>query len=324
MKHPLLPAALFVLLAAAPRRVSALDLSFEISSGLKSGMTKEYVYEGEKCVSRLDWTDDGVSVLLFTGQAEFPNRRETASPKSFVRTSLAAAVPMKSGPMEDYAFLLPGSDAPSLYSKHNAYVDKDFTGVFETGGIFRFRNWEVVPAIGLSYTNRKWTAQDGYLQYPVSGPWTGDETKQWVAGPVVSYEQLLLHLFISLSAGYTVKNRIAFTLTGSISPFVAGETIDTHFLRSTRLYDTLDGDEFFSKGFAWNAGLSIRYYPPRQQQLAFFIRGDYGAIHNLTGSAASGTIGINDGTLVIKQGYGAKVESSAMEVFLGMILSIPW
>jgi hypothetical protein len=105
---------------------------------------------------------------------------------------------------------------------------------------------------------------------------------------------------------------------------VAGETIDTHFLRSTRFYGALDGDEFFSRGFAWNAGLSIRYYPPRQKQFAFFIRGAYGSIHNLTGSAVSGTTGINDGTLVIKQGYGAKVESSGMEVFLGMILSIPW
>jgi outer membrane protease len=320
VKRPLLPTALFVLLAAAPFRLSAIDYSFAIEGGIKGGMTKEYVYEGEKNISRLDWMDNSVPVLSFSGKAEFPNMRETASPKPFMQATLAVAVPVKSGAMEDYDFLLPDNDAPSLYSKHDTYLDKDFTGVFEMGGIFRFWNWEVVPSVGMSYANRKWTAQDGYLQYPVSGPWTGDEPKQKVSGAVISYEQVFLHPFFSLSAGYTVKNRIAFTLTGSISPFLAGETIDTHFLRSTRFYDTLDGGDFFSDGFAWNAGLSILYYPASRKQPAFFIRGAYAAIHNLAGSTASGKIGIDDGTLVIDKGYGAKVESYVAGIFVGMVL----
>jgi hypothetical protein len=47
----------------------------------------------------------------------------------------------------------------------------------------------------------------------------------------------------------------------SSNTFPAGETIDAHFLRSTRFYDTLDGGGFFSDGFAWNAGLSVLYHP---------------------------------------------------------------
>jgi outer membrane protease len=320
MKHPFLSVALFVFVAGV---LSAVDYSFAIEAGLKGGMTKESVYEGEKCVSRLDWEDDSVSVLAFTGLAEFPNMRETALPKPFVRATLATAVPVISGAMEDYDFLIPGSVVLSLYSQHDAYLDKDFTGVFEMGGIFRFFGWEVVPAVGMSYTNRKWTAQDGYLQCPVSGPWTGDESKQRVSGPVISYEQALWHPFVSLSAGYTVKNRIAFTLAGSVSPFLAGETIDTHFLRSTRFYDILESGSFFSNGFAWNAALSVLYYPAGRKQLGFFLSGGYSAIHDLAGSTASGKTGIDDGTLVTDQGYGSKVESWSVDVSVGMGLHIP-
>jgi outer membrane protease len=322
VKHRFLSVALFVFAAADPLRLSAVDYSFDIGGGLKGGMTKEYVYEGEKCISRLDWADDSVPVLTFAGQAEFPNMRETLSPKLFMRAALTTAVPVKSGAMEDYDFLIPGSTAPSLYSKHDAYLDKDITFDFWMGAIFRFWNWKLVPSVGMSYTNRKWTAQDGYLQYPASGPWTGDEPKQGVSGPVISYEQALMYPFVSLSAGYTVKNRIAFTLTGSISPFLIGETVDSHFLRSVRFYDTFKGGDFFSDGFAWTAGLSIQYYPVSQKQLAFFIRGGYKGISNLTGSTASGKTSLDDGTLVTDEGYSSKIAYYAVNVSVGMVLYI--
>lgn len=177
----------------------AVDVTFDLSSGIKNSMTQEYVYDGEKCMSRLDWNNDIIPVLSISRQIEFLN--------IMVRTSIDSAIPVKSGTMEDYGFLMADSADPSHYSKHDAYLDKDFIGTFEAGYILSFRNWKLLPTVGFSYLNRKWTAQEGYLQYPVYGPWTGTEPKQTVAGTVISYEQAIWFPFISIEARYILKNR---------------------------------------------------------------------------------------------------------------------
>jgi outer membrane protease len=177
----------------------AVDVTFDLSSGIKNSMTQEYVYDGEKCMSRLDWNNDIIPVLSISRQIEFLN--------IMVRTSIDSAIPVKSGTMEDYGFLMADSADPSHYSKHDAYLDKDFIGTFEAGYILSFRNWKLLPTVWFSYLNRKWTAQEGYLQYPVYGPWTGTEPKQTVAGTVISYEQAIWFPFISIEARYILKNR---------------------------------------------------------------------------------------------------------------------
>ncbi|MDR0706348.1 MAG: hypothetical protein LBF60_00535 [Treponema sp.] len=43
-------------------------------------------------------------------------------------------------------------------------------------------NWRIAPSAGFACRNRKWTAQDGFLQYPASGLWTGEDPKQELYG----------------------------------------------------------------------------------------------------------------------------------------------
>jgi outer membrane protease len=47
----------------------AIDFAFETTGGIVAGATREYVYEGDKCVSRLDWRDAAVPAMFFSGQA---------------------------------------------------------------------------------------------------------------------------------------------------------------------------------------------------------------------------------------------------------------
>ncbi|MDR2052200.1 MAG: omptin family outer membrane protease [Treponema sp.] len=157
----------------------AVDFSFEAAGGVLSGATHEYVYEGDKCISRLDWKDSAIPIVSFSGQAALLG--------AFFRMKMSSAVPVQNGIMEDYDFLVAGSDEPSLYSKHDAYLDKYFDSSVVLGYDLRLSNWRIVPSAGFSYRNRKWTAADGFLQYPVSGLWTGEEPKQEVYGPVISY-----------------------------------------------------------------------------------------------------------------------------------------
>jgi outer membrane protease len=67
----------------------AIDFTFETSVAIKNAITSEYVYEGERCVSRLDWIDNGIPIFSFTGQSEVFN--------VVIRTKIDMAIPAKSG-----------------------------------------------------------------------------------------------------------------------------------------------------------------------------------------------------------------------------------
>jgi outer membrane protease len=144
-----------------------LDTTFAFDIGVLTGTTREYVYEGDKCISRLDWKDNAIPVLSFSVQAALFG--------AFLRLGINSAVPVQSGTMEDFYFLVAGSDEPSLYSKHSAYLDKYFDGSLTLGYDLHISAWRLTPSASFTYHNRKWTAQDGFLQYPESGLWTGGE-----------------------------------------------------------------------------------------------------------------------------------------------------
>jgi outer membrane protease len=287
--------------------ISAFEATFETSIAIKNALAQEYAYKDEKLISRLDWQNQSIPVFSCTAQAELFN--------FIVRTKIDTAIPSKNGVMEDYDFLIENTADPSQYSNHDAYIDKDFTATSEIGYGFRFSGWEILPALGFSYINRKWTAQDGYMQYPVYGIWTGNEQKQHISGTVISYEQAVWFPFLSLTVGYTFKNRFGFSLSGYMTFFIQSETIDTHFLRLLRFYDTMEN------GAAWGVSLKL-YYFISQKQLAFFIGGGYSAISNLTGNTSSSNIGVNAGNLIIDEGGQSKMKTQSLMVSLGIILKI--
>jgi outer membrane protease len=63
----LLWAALLSLSCTIP--LCAFDISFAFGTGILTSAAHEYVYEGGKCISRLDWKDSALPVLSFSGQA---------------------------------------------------------------------------------------------------------------------------------------------------------------------------------------------------------------------------------------------------------------
>jgi outer membrane protease len=81
-------------LAFSFSQLYAVDFTFEMALGLKGGVTKEYVYKEDKCISRLDWNDEIIPMLAFAVKAEFFN--------VIIQTRIDSAIPVKSGVMEDY------------------------------------------------------------------------------------------------------------------------------------------------------------------------------------------------------------------------------
>ncbi|MDR1231256.1 MAG: omptin family outer membrane protease [Spirochaetaceae bacterium] len=292
--------AAVAVLSAVP--LSAFEVSFAFDTGLITGTTCEYVYEGDKCISRLDWQDRAVPMLSFSGRAVLSG--------TFLQLGITSAVPVQSGVMEDYDFLVAGSDEPSLYSKHNAYLDKYFDSSVALGYDLRISAWRLTPSAGFAYRNRKWTAQDGFLQYPESDLWTGEEPKDAVYGPVISYEQAVLFLFASLEAGYVVKERFLFSVAGSLYPAMRGDTIDNHLLRDMQFYDTM------REGFGYSMNIGLRYNFGGKKRVALTVRAGYEKM-DLKGNTAMRETGISDGKLTVTEGYGSRMENGQWTVALG-------
>jgi plasminogen activator len=282
------------------------NISFSLASegGAFGGTTHEYVYEGGKCISRLDWKDSAVPALSFSGQAELSG--------VFLRLEMTSAVPVQCGTMEDYDFLDAGSNETSLYSKHNAYLDKYFDSSVSLGYDLRLRNWRIIPSAGLGYRNRKWTAADGFMQYPASGLWTGDEPKQELYGPVISYEQAVWFPVITLKTGYAPSKRFLLWVSGSLYPFMWGDTIDNHLLRSEQFYDTL------REGFGGGTNIGFQYYFNGKERIALEVSAGYETI-TLKGKTAMRETGVSDGTLLVTEGYGSRMKNGQWIFALGFV-----
>jgi outer membrane protease len=294
---------LLILLFYAPA-LHGVDFTVETAGGVLIGTTHEYVYEGDKCISRLDWKDHVVPVLSFSGRMALFG--------AFLRLGISSAVPVQSGTMEDFDFLVAGSDEPFLYSKHDAYLDKYFDSSVMLGYDLHILNWWITPSAGFAYRNRKWTAADGFLQYPVSGLWTGGEPKQEVYGPVISYEQAVWFPAITLKMGYVLKEHFLFSASGSLYPVMWGDTIDNHLLRSEQFYDTM------REGFGGNINIGFQYKFGGKKQIALEVSAGYEKTA-LKGNTAMKKTGVSDDKLVVTEGYGSRMESEQWTVTLGFV-----
>jgi outer membrane protease len=92
----------------------------------------------------------------------------------------------------------------------------------------------------------KWTARDGYLQYPPEpaptySAWTRDTPRIYVYGPGILYEQE----YYCPSLGLEVRVRPLAGLEARASfagfPFVACNDLDSHLLRQLDFYGTFAG-----------------------------------------------------------------------------------
>jgi outer membrane protease len=299
----------FTLLLSFPVFASALDFSFDFGAGVKTARTHEYVYEGDKCISRLDWNDAAVPVVSFSGTLEVFN--------FFIQSGMTLTVPVQSGTMEDYDFLMEGSNEPSLYSFHDSYLDKDFSCSFALGYRFKTKKWVLSPSAGFSYYNRKWSASGGYLQYPASGLWTGTEPKQNLNGTIIGYEQVLMSPSVSLQAGYALTSRFALFASGNFYPYVWAHSVDSHFLRDAQFYDTMEG----GMGYAFELGGA--FSPSKNSAMTFCISLQYEAFRNVAGTTASNVIGLTEDANTIDEGYSSKTENSAFRVVLGVRTAVP-
>jgi outer membrane protease len=134
----------------------------------------------------------------------------------------------------------------------------------------------------------KWTARDGYLQYPSPTPpdppytpWSPAQTKVPISGTGIIYEQVYLIPAVGLSARARLGECFDAGLSFVFSPFVFCNDLDNHVQRAPP-WDT-DFYEYMRWGLLLEPALTLEFRMSRRARLSFDV--SYRRISGLIGDS---------------------------------------
>ncbi|HTO16465.1 MAG TPA: omptin family outer membrane protease [Edaphocola sp.] len=290
---------------------SILDYSIITFFGIKNGSVNELVYENENQISKLVW-DQSMSPQ-FGIDINFKIWR------FFIKTQQINSIPIKSGYLEDFDYLTSNANEISHYSKHDSYLDKDFSANAQISFKIKVNKkyYDIYPLIGVTYQNRKWSAQDGFLQYPLieGNPWTGNEPKQSLTGTVISYEQSLWYPYFGLENIVHINSSLFLGILAFYYPYVSIDSLDSHFLRSKQFYDIMrDGSGVKIEG--WLVIMPFK----TQKSVGIKIAANYENFSSY-GNSSTNNIGINNNKFIQSDIVSSGTKSTLFSYSLGFIFN---
>lgn len=211
-----------------------------MNTGVYFGVTDEIVYKNSKKISQLTWDEKCIPIIDFAFQV-------SRGPFS-LKTSLEYGLSVNSGNLFDYDFLNSNANYATNFSSHDAIIDKWYK-LYALLDYSLLLNQKVTLNFNAGYlvSQKKWTGQNGYLQYPsiYGTEWTGTENKTILHGPVISYEQIVHHFIVGGGITYYPVNKITCSCGGFYAPYSYICTEDNHFLRMVQFYDMLQNGYMF-------------------------------------------------------------------------------
>ncbi len=276
----------------------------------KTGSTDELVFENNKKISLLEWETPFLPAISFRNQLGLSN---------FVFDIFySSAIPVKMGTMCDYDYILGTSNNISNFSKHELFVDKDFSVGTNFGWkSLCFEKIFFIPNIGFSYTNKKFSAQNGYLQYPQNGnSWTGNEDKENLLGTVISYEQSIWTISVGMKFGLKITEDFQFGLETKYYPYVHIDSIDSHFLRQVQFYDSM------KKGCGGKLIFDINAFPfQTNKELGLKISCIYEKI-SCRGLSYFANIGLSSSSFTKLDNVVSGLDSEYFSISVGIIFTL--
>lgn len=247
---------------AAPPEIPAGERGYTLEvktlTGTRVGVARELVYSGSFTMSELVWPFQ--PVLFFGSALELRTRAGL-----FAALDARSAFPGRSGYMEDSDYLnydFNGDPSRTHYSRHDCHTERAVTLDARAGWSFRLAGrWLLEPYLSFGLMQYKWTARDGYLQYPPQGappytPWDPAWTKVPVSGTGIIYEQTYLIPAAGLSAGTSFGERFDARFSFAFSPFVFCNDLDNHVQRTAGDTDYYD---YLRRGFLLEPSLSLGF-----------------------------------------------------------------
>jgi outer membrane protease len=224
----------------------------------------------------------------------------------------------KTGSMTDSDFLN-GDAVRTHFSQSDSYTERALLLDLKAGYDFPMRGPLGLGFFGgLSYMDFKWSARDGYYQYPTSGSdyywdssgvfhagthpaWSVNGTKTPLYGTGILYEQAYVIGSLGFKASYRLLGTLSLGAYCAVSPLAYCYTEDNHEFRLVDFYSRLAG------GFMIEPGLNLEYRikPGASLELAL----DYRQVTNLKGDITQ----VDQGTTATSSGgnfYAGPVSST--------------
>jgi outer membrane protease len=265
---------------------SSHSLSLDFTFGTKYGQAEEIVYKpnSDMKLSELLWD---LKPLLYWGVALDYSSRNPQTQGFFARTALQAALPGKTGVMEDRDWR--GSeDTLSDFSTHDNHTDGawffDCAAGYSLPLFYRLR-LDLYGAF--HYMNFHWTGREGYGIYS----W---DPMHLFFGPVIRYSQDWLVLAPALALALPFFRNFTAALSFEISPLIMAVAVDDHLGTKAQYTDTMffglfmepRGELVFSPHESFDIALSFSYR---------FIQGPRGNTRAKSTNTGSTTEDLNSG-----------------------------
>lgn len=295
-----------------PVSAAASDFLFSLENriGMISGLSQEYVYENDKEISRLEWEEQGIPFtdlsLCFAWKG------------LFITGTVSAAVPLQSGVMRNYDYLLSYSNELTNFSKHDVFLERHSRYKIGIGYEFTIKKWQMGFLSGFQYSNRKWTASDGYFQYAAANsPLTGDEPTGKFVGAVITYNQKISFFHIDVSAGYHILDTLFVGLQFNYYPYIWIENIDHHIIRSLEFFDAIPG------AMGGMAGLVVKYKPFQSKNVELIAGLNFEKVFHKKGGTAQRTTGaFEESEFKLTNNHYSGYDSEDWYFFMGIKYSL--
>jgi len=312
------------LLCAGLAGAQQVSLSVSTTAGVFIGGATEVVLSQGYKVSELDWpllpvVTSGATLDLRTA---IGFRGVLAVQKGF---------PMYDGTMTDSDFLN-GDGVKTHFSQANGFSEGMTVMDVRLGWSFGLempqnRKAELFPFLSFQYLQLKWSAHDGYLQYPPETnapftPWTASEPKVPVYGTGIIYEQDYYIPAVGVSGTLPLSRTVSVSLAFTFSPYLWCNDIDDHVFRLIDFYTNMSG------GFLLEPQATVTFQITPAVGLT--VDALYRHISQLTGTSyavGQGAVGYTQSgilpgtqTLPVTNGGGASLDAGTITVSLDLAL----
>jgi len=250
--------------------------SISSSVGVWMGIAKEFVYTSGYTLSELDWS---LSPVVYYGSRLTISTRNGFEALMEVKSGFSGL----SGSITDSDYLN-GDGVKTHFSKHDCYTERAISLDVRAGWPAIAAPGFVVSILGvLDALDYKWSAQDGYLQYPPETtapytPWSESTTKTGIVGTGIIYEQGYLALGMMVDARFRLNSSMSGAIGLGFSPIALCSDIDNHLFTGVDYYETMSGGYLLHA----EASMEIRIRPNSILSLGGSYRQIQGLIGNTT------------------------------------------
>ena len=316
---------LFAASVAAPA-FADITLTATTGTGIMYGLAKELVYSVHNnqpyTESELDWD---IKPLIYTKAA-----LALSTSEGFVASlDVRLGIPAKAGSISDSDWLnvaYNGDTTKTNYSQHDAYSERAIILDSRVGWDVPVAGWLTLePFLAFGFMDLKWTARDGYLQYPnnyllgtavLPYPDSSTDAKMVVSGVGIIYEQT----YFIPAVGIAAKLRFGSSFSGSVSfaitPIVFCNDVDNHEFAGNDFYDNM------MNGLLLEPKVSFDWQVMRNARLSLDV--SYRHIGGLIGTTNVVAIGPNKTPGLVSATYpgGAGASFDALDASVSLVWSL--